>query len=265
MNFQVTPSTPMHAAQPIAAPGPAAGIPGWHGKLPTLGDFASRRLDPDFIEAWDAWLAGGLMRLQQADSEGWLAAYLASPSWRFWLLPGALPGPAGRWGWAGVLMPSVDRVGRYFPLTLALPLPVEPSNAPALAALWGWLAQLDALAADALHEDWSADQLESRLATLALPGAPTTPVLDSDPAAHLVGLALQQWTQAARGQSWWQACPEGEPSRLWCSAGLPGDLGPLFGPMPAMPGERLPSAPGGAAPSGAAHRGRIDGAGQPPA
>ena len=24
--------------------------PGWYGKLPTLGDFASRRLDPEFIE-----------------------------------------------------------------------------------------------------------------------------------------------------------------------------------------------------------------------
>ena len=26
---------------------------GWYGKLPTLGDFASRRLDNDFVDIWD--------------------------------------------------------------------------------------------------------------------------------------------------------------------------------------------------------------------
>ena len=31
-------------------------IPGWYGKLPSLGDFASRRLGADFIPPWDAWL-----------------------------------------------------------------------------------------------------------------------------------------------------------------------------------------------------------------
>ena len=37
---------------------------------------------------------------------------------RFWLAPGVLTPDA----WSGLLMPSVDRVGRHFPFTLAAPL-----------------------------------------------------------------------------------------------------------------------------------------------
>ena len=32
------------------------GVPGWFGKLPGLGDFASRRLPDTFVAAWDRWL-----------------------------------------------------------------------------------------------------------------------------------------------------------------------------------------------------------------
>jgi type VI secretion system protein ImpM len=62
--------------------------PGWHGKLPTLGDFASRRLEPAFVEAWDGWLAAGMLALREAEPGSWLDAYLESPSWRFVLMPG---------------------------------------------------------------------------------------------------------------------------------------------------------------------------------
>ena len=55
----------------------------------------------------------------------WLDGYLASPSWRFLLMPGVMDGQP----WAGVLMPSVDRVGRYYPLTIARPLPALPADA----------------------------------------------------------------------------------------------------------------------------------------
>jgi len=115
---------------------PAAQPPGWHGKLPSLGDFASRRLDASFIEPWDGWLAAGLLALREARPEGWLEDYLGSPSWRFLLMPGVLPGDAGKQAWAGVLMPSVDRVGRYFPLTSrggATPLQMCQSFCPASA------------------------------------------------------------------------------------------------------------------------------------
>src|SRR5574337_1028442 len=123
-----------------------AQVAGWHGKLPALGDFASRRLDAGFVEPWDAWLSHGLARLRQ--QPGWPGAYLASPSWRFVLLPGVLPGAAGEGCWAGVLMPSVDRVGRYYPLTIALALPGLPHAAMLLArqAATAWLERSRGLA-----------------------------------------------------------------------------------------------------------------------
>ncbi len=226
-----------------------AAPPGWHGKLPSLGDFASRRLDADFIEAWDGWLAAGLLALRQARAEGWLDAYLGSPSWRFLLMPGVLPGAAGTQAWCGVLMPSVDRVGRYFPLTLALPLGPGPASTQEAAALWPWLGRLDELARDALHEDWTAERLDDELARMALPALSAPPpeaatpagagaVIEAaadiarDPALHLGAEAQRAWARQARGRAWWHARPDEQVPRLLQSLGLPAaaSMHLLFGP-----------------------------------
>jgi type VI secretion system protein ImpM len=225
-----------------------AGPPGWHGKLPSLGDFASRRLQPAFIEPWDEWLAQGLLALRQAHPETWLDNYLGSPSWRFLLMPGVLAGEAGARAWAGVLMPSVDRVGRYFPLTLVQPLGAGPASTQQMVGLWHWLGRLDDLARDALYEDWTADRLEEELGRMALPeitplsppdatglavpGAvvelPSVSGLD---AALQIGIEAQRgWAERARGRAWWYARPDEQPPRLLLSRGLPSVLTRLFGP-----------------------------------
>lgn len=226
--------------------------PGWYGKLPWLGDFASRRLDAGFIDPWDTWLAGGLLALREARPDGWLEDYLGSPSWRFLLMPGVLPGAAGTSGWAGVLMPSVDRVGRYFPLTLVLPLGEAPGTTGEMASLWDWLARLDELARDALFDDWGAERLEDELARMALPplapasgGSAGWPVADggvseagegSDAAAVIGAEAQQLWAARAVGRAWWQARPDDAPARLLLSRGLPAASGfaRLFGPAATM-------------------------------
>lgn len=239
------------AAAP-ADPGP----PGWHGKLPALGDFASRRLGPEFIEPWDAWLSSGLHALRSAAPATWLQAYLGSPSWRFLLLPGVLPGVGhgvSDRAWAGVLMPSVDRVGRYFPLTLVQPLACAPACGPQLQALWRGLAMWDDLARDALHDDWTAEQLEAALhqhhamqGSLVPPAAAVpadaqashplprqagqaVPVVGAADAAVAMAAHLQPhaW-RLAQGCSWWQAVPDEGPARLWLARGLPATLQPLF-------------------------------------
>ena len=165
---------------------------GWYGKLPTLGDFASRRLPPSFVEPWDDWLARGLAAWREHSPDGWLEGYLASPSWRFVLMPGVLGGaaPAGSTAWAGVLMPSVDRVGRYFPLTLARALPALPVDAAQADSLLTWLQQLDDVALDALHDDWPVERLDAELAQRK---AWTAPAAASD----AVGLPTS-WAGAAR-------------------------------------------------------------------
>lgn len=174
-------------------------IPGWYGKLPALGDFASRRLTPEWIAQWDAWLAEGLHQLREAVPETWLADYLASPAWRFALLPGSLPDGSGEGLRIGVMIPSVDRVGRYFPLVVvSAPLP-RPSGA-GVAALWQWAGQLEEIAVAALHEDWSAEALDAALDAASPPAPPTQ---DSDVPAALSALLAQAAWDGLHGCSLW--------------------------------------------------------------
>ena len=213
--------------------------PGWHGKLPSLGDFASRRLEAPFLEAWDGWLAAGLLALRERDPGGWLDAYLASPSWRFLLMPGVLPGAAGAQAYAGVLMPSVDRVGRYFPFTIVQPLGDAPVSTQQMRGLWFWLGRLDELAAEALHDDWDVDRLESELARMAGPDlAPLAPVAGTGPlapgalsvvqlppgcdAAQMIGIEAQAlWRDKAQGLAYWFASTELVAGSMRVSRGLP--------------------------------------------
>lgn len=233
------------------------GTPGWHGKLPSLGDFASRRLPHEFLEVWDGWLAAGLAALRESAPEAWLDGYLASPIWRFLVMPGALPGPSGQQGWTGVLMPSVDRAGRYFPFTVAWPLARLPRDNEGFTSLHRWLRQLDDLAADALQDDWTVAKLEAELERLSPPAlgaavaSRVTTVLGAgagsasfpiDSAADVTALiaedALGIWQTAASGQSLWWCEPGADPGRLVVTRGLPGgkQLGLLFGPADAAAG-----------------------------
>lgn len=93
--------------------------PGWFGKLPALGDFVTRRLPQSFVRPWDQWLTRGVEDIQRTHSEVGREALLTFPIWRFV----APPGTIGDDAWLGVLAPSVDSVGRCFPLTIAGDLP----------------------------------------------------------------------------------------------------------------------------------------------
>ncbi|MBW8756432.1 MAG: type VI secretion system-associated protein TagF [Burkholderiales bacterium] len=117
---------------------------GFYGKLPGEGDFVTRRLPWEFTAAWDDWLQQGMQASRAALGDGWLGLYLSAPIWRFQLAPGV----CGPLAWRGLFFASVDRVGRYFPLTLAFAgpgLPVPDGVASTLAAdAGGWLAAEDA-------------------------------------------------------------------------------------------------------------------------
>jgi type VI secretion system protein ImpM len=220
--------------------------PGWHGKLPSLGDFASRRLVPAFVDAWDGWLAAGMLAMRDADPAGWLTAYLASPTRRFVLAPGVLPGEAGRQAWAGVLMPSVDRVGRYFPFTIVLALGELPASTQQMQGLWSWLGRLDELAADALQDDWSVARLEAELARMALPDLQAMAPAGVGPLApgELAVLALRAgvdaalqngleaqslWREQAAGLAYWYASTDLLAPSLFVSRGLPAGAAALLG------------------------------------
>ncbi len=94
---------------------------GLFGKLPSHGDFLRRRVSDAFVDAWDSWLRECLPASRNVLGERWLDLYLTSPAWRFVCAAGTCgPLPV-----IGVMVPSVDRVGRYFPLTLVADLPPE--------------------------------------------------------------------------------------------------------------------------------------------
>src|SRR5689334_2400335 len=97
---------------------------GFYGKLPSHGDFLRRRVSDDFVEHWDRWLQDVLVASKNVLGNDWLDIYLTSPVWRF-----ACAAPAcGPTSVIGVMAPSVDRVGRYFPLTIVAELPDESAS-----------------------------------------------------------------------------------------------------------------------------------------
>ena len=144
---------------------------GFYGKLPCVGDFVSRRLPTEFIRPWDLWLQESLAGSQARLGESWLANYLTSPLWRFVLTPGI----AGQTPWCGVLMPSVDRVGRYFPLTLACPL-AAGVNPLRLLSETGWFQQLEEVVLSGLDEANSLPGFDALVQAL---GEPTTKPIPS--------------------------------------------------------------------------------------
>jgi type VI secretion system protein ImpM len=207
----------------------SAAIPGWYGKLPALGDFASRRLPSDFIHAWDEWLQAALEAARIALGVGWLDCYLTTPIWRFTVLPGLV----GESGWAGVLMPSVDRVGRQFPLTVAVPL---SSHAAAAALVFGgsdWFARLEDAALAILDVTRDADDLDGALADCPfIPPAVAEPddagsAMRELPSAEAFeplarAEALRAWAQQAGWKAlWWTRGRVDDRPLMLASTGLP--------------------------------------------
>lgn len=114
---------------------------GFCGKLPTNGDFVQRRVPADFSQGWDAWLEQGLHAAQLELGERWLRSYEAAPAWRFALAPNV----CGRAGVCGLMLPSMDRVGRQFPLTVVRTLAAGERPLQALCGDSSWFEALEAL------------------------------------------------------------------------------------------------------------------------
>lgn len=208
------------------APGPRLGF---FGKLPARGDFVSRRLVRDFTEPWDGWLQDAIAMSAQQLQEDWLATYLTAPIWRFLLSPGV----CGEMPMLGVVMPSVDRVGRYFPLTLAVGVPDSAAPARTMLGAGTWFADVEKLALSALEDDADLDRLDQDAEAIGPPaedepgctryrseravsiefageGAPAAAAMDSV-------LALL----AARYSLWWTSGSEQVRPALVVAEGLP--------------------------------------------
>jgi type VI secretion system ImpM family protein len=176
---------------------------GLFGKLPSHGDFLRRRVSDQFIDAWDAWLRQCLSKSQAALGDRWVDVYLTSPAWRFVAAARAC-GPAPI---IGLMVPSVDRVGRFFPLTLVAELPDEVSLVAAANGATPFFAAAERLLIDTLADDQiDFDRFDQRVVELGdeLDGLAVAPpvVLDPTSAANV-----------SEGGHAWQI-PIGDASRL---------------------------------------------------
>lgn len=86
---------------------------GLFGKLPQRADFVAVNLPPTILHPLEQWLEAGVAQSRTILGEHWLEAYLVAPIWRLWIGPEVFGHAC-----CGALMPSVDAVGRYFPLLL---------------------------------------------------------------------------------------------------------------------------------------------------
>jgi len=161
-------------------------VQGFFGKIPSLGDFVTRDLPREFLDTWDDWLQRSIAESKAALGDAWLDTYLTSPIWRFVLLPGV----CGESGWAGILMPSVDKVGRYFPLTFASSLSDSVQPFQVIQDGADWFAAAETLALSVLQEE-SVDVDALQLSVAALDNTVMQREADTNPILHGGGGGLR--------------------------------------------------------------------------
>ncbi|MCH8507063.1 MAG: type VI secretion system-associated protein TagF [Ectothiorhodospiraceae bacterium] len=178
--------------------------------------------------------AVAVSREQLADD--WTEYYMTSPIWRFALAPGVCGGP----GAMGLMIPSVDEVGRCYPLTLA-----HPGEYPVWAAhLRGdaWYEEAEHVLLNALRDGMSFSGFMEGLERLAMPGPEPLPVFRTELGAALeqqgwmvdaqlgrsrtetaLGLLDRVYRRLLGGYSlWWTKGSDHVPACLLVTPGLPG-------------------------------------------
>jgi len=208
---------------------------GLFGKVPQQADFVSLHLPATFTESWHAWLQATLSVSREQLGDDWLALYLTGPIWRFALSAGV----CGEAAVAGVLIPSVDEIGRYFPLTVAHLGRHRPWSAYLSGGDWYDAAERVALLA--LDEATGYSRLVEAVEALAPPQFRALPRLRAQPSVVgrdsawvvslppglpafdlLPGLLEQTYGRLlGRCSLWWTEGSERVEPCLLVSAGLP--------------------------------------------
>ncbi len=138
---------------------------GLYGKLPGHGDFVARNLPNNIVQIWDGWLQAFIGSSQERLGQEWLNVYLTSPIWRFGFSAGVLDEQQ----WLGILLPSVDKVGRYFPFSVLVPVPGDLSLLDILCEQAEWLNPVEEALLHALDEGQQVDELLARIGPMVLP------------------------------------------------------------------------------------------------
>jgi type VI secretion system protein ImpM len=199
--------------------------PGFFGKLPSHSDFITRRVPSALLAPWEAWLEAGLQHSREFFGDAWLEAYLSSPIWSFC-------GSAGCCGdrpFCGVLMPSQDRIGRYYPLSIMTRLCAGASPFDIAISATEWFEQMEALALSCLREGFDFATFDARLAAVPVPSAGAKTAASADApypeiyrTAEFGGLLSRLLERAAVGYSlWWTSESQTSAARFYAYQGLP--------------------------------------------
>ena len=195
---------------------------GIFGKLPQKRDFVAIDIPYAVLNPFETWLQSAVAASRSELGRQWEERYLVAPIWRFWVGHGVFGQLA-----AGALMPSVDKVGRFFPLSIIYTgASGEESAPPPIAPRDAWYETLEARLLTALDEEAATppESLASGLpafdrATELRPAgsAPFEGVAD-----FMSGLVQSDyWSAAATRSFWWTAGGGGGEPIAHASAGLP--------------------------------------------
>jgi type VI secretion system protein ImpM len=135
------------------------------GKLGAKRDFIAIATPRHFLETWEPWLQACVSASRHQLGGGWQDAFLTAPVWRFWL--GAdIAGSTI----IGAIMPSVDGVGRYYPLTLlAVADPTFSHPPPDLNPQDDWFATAEGFLLSTLDLNRSFDDISRDLEAMPPP------------------------------------------------------------------------------------------------
>jgi type VI secretion system protein ImpM len=187
---------------------------GLFGKLPQKRDFITFGIPGEILAPLETWLQTAVAASRSELGRSWEEIYLVAPIWRFWIGSDVFGA-----NFAGVLMPSVDGVGRFFPLLAMYACENgETMPPPSYAPQEKWFGAIEARLLGVLDEG-ATPTVDTLLAGLPTPAmdslAPNAhrsdfkggPVWmagqDTDTPSFLASIFEDDYREVARARSYW--------------------------------------------------------------
>lgn len=205
------------------------------GKLQTRRDFVAVGVPRALLSPWEQWLQNSVAASRQQLKDGWIDAFLKAPIWRFWLGSDIFGSTA-----MGALMPSLDGVGRYFPLAVfAVADDGATFEPPEINAQDAWFDEVEGFLLSTL-DNQDHESVLSALARLKAPESrrrdATWPDVSFDPhgvaRVALAERSFEKCFELSRGA---------DPDRAYSSSTFWWSLGGEDFPPCALASRRMPS------------------------
>jgi len=136
----------------------------WYGKLPSAADFVGRRMPHAMETAWDNWVRSGMDQVRHETGAKWQERFVNCPIW-FFMYPTQVQGVLA----AGAIAPSIDRVGRYYPITVMALSASQPSGFTDDAQVSQFFSGLRSAVIDARRIPLRVEQMDERVLRLCSP------------------------------------------------------------------------------------------------